>query len=81
MNLDKVLFTIECVGATIASKKSQWYILGIKVIEYVYNKYGYYPKAKKVEKVLNQPTPENPTEVKGFVSLYIYYRIQIEGFV
>ena len=48
---------------------------GLKVIGYVYNKDERHPKATKIIKVVKWPTPNNTTELKGFVGLYIYYRI------
>jgi hypothetical protein len=80
INLDKVLLAIECAGATIAGEKSQWCMQGVKVVGYVCDKYGRHPEASKVEKVVNWPTPQTPTDVKGFIGLCVYYRIWIKNF-
>ena len=40
INVDKVLLEIECVGAMISTEKTQWYILGVKIVGYVYDLEG-----------------------------------------
>jgi hypothetical protein len=53
---------------------------GIKIVGYVCDQYGRHPEASKVEKILRWPTPTNPTELKGFLGICVYYRIWVEGF-
>ena len=79
-NLDQVLCDLERAGATIAGGKSQFCMAGIKVVGYVCDREGRHPDSAKVEKILNWPTPSNPTELKGFLGICIYYRIWIDGF-
>lgn len=52
----------------------------MKVVGYVCDKDGRHPEAAKVIKVVKWPTPNNTTELKGFIGLCIYYRVWIEGF-
>ena len=61
-------------------EKSIFYIFGIISIKYVYNKYGRYPEAAKIEKIMNWPSCINPTELRGFIEIYVYYRIWIKDF-
>lgn len=39
-NLDKVLIDLERTGVTIARAKSQFYHVGIKIVEYIYDTDG-----------------------------------------
>lgn len=80
MNLDKTLLAVECAGATVAGEKSQWCMPGLKVVGYVCDAAGRHPESAKVEKIINWPTPQTVTEVKGFLGICVYYRIWVEGF-
>lgn len=80
MNLDKSLLAIECAEATVSGEKSQWCMPGLKVVGYVCDATGRHPEAAKVEKIINWKQPDNPSEVKGFLGICVYYRIWVEGF-
>ncbi len=78
-NLDKTLKRIKRVGGSIRAK-SQFYRNGLNVVRFVYNLGGREPSTDKVIKILNQKEPENTTEAKGFLGLYVYFRIQVKDF-
>src|SRR5438045_8422556 len=41
---------------------------------------GRHPEQKKVQKIINWPTPQTTKDARGFVGIVVYYRIFIVGF-
>jgi len=41
---------------------------------------GQHPEQKKVQKILDWPTPRSMKEAQGFMGIVVYYRIFIAGF-
>jgi RNase H-like domain found in reverse transcriptase/Reverse transcriptase (RNA-dependent DNA polymerase) len=78
--IDKVLLEFERAGATIAAEKTQWCMPGVKIVGYVCDSEGRHPDSAKVVKILDWPACEDPTEVKGFLGVCVYYRIWIADF-
>ncbi len=78
-NLNKTLKRIKRVGRSIKAK-SQFYRNRLNVVRFVYNSGGREPSTDKVIKILNQKEPKNTIEVKGFLGLYVYFRIQVKDF-
>jgi hypothetical protein len=78
--LDEILCDIERAGATVSGEKLQLFMTSVKIVGYVCDKYGRHPEASKIEKIVNWPSCRNPTEVKGFLGICVYYRIWIDGF-
>jgi hypothetical protein len=76
-NLDRVLLDLERAGATIAGSKLQLCMMGIEVVGYVCDRDGRHPQQAKVAKILAWPIPINPTELKGFLGICVYYRVWI----
>ena len=80
-NLNEVLYNIERVGITISREKSQFYMLAIRIMRYIYNREGRHPNIVKIKKIMNQLSYKNPTKLRDFLEIYVYYRIQIKGFI
>jgi len=51
--LNRILTDLERAKATISREKSQFYIVVIKIIGFLYNREGQYPNLTKVLKILN----------------------------
>ena len=80
VNCDKVLLELERAGVTIAAEKTQWCMPGVKIVGYVCDSDGRHPDSAKIIKILDWPACENPTEVKSFLGVCVYYRIWILDF-
>lgn len=78
--LDEILCDIERAGATVSGEKLQLFMTSVKVVGYVCDKYGRHPEASKIEKIMTWPSPRNPTELKGFLGICVYYRVWIDGY-
>ena len=73
-NLNKTLKRIKRAGASIGAK-SQFCKNGLNVVGFICNSKGREPSADKVIKITNWKTPKNTKEAKGFLRLYVYFRI------
>jgi Reverse transcriptase (RNA-dependent DNA polymerase) len=80
INCDKVLLEIERAGATVGAEKTQWCMPGVKIVGYVCDSEGRHPDSAKVIKILDWPACSDPTEVKSFLGVCVYYRIWIQDF-
>ena len=80
LNIDKVLLEIERAGATVGAEKTQWCMPGVKIVGYICDSEGRHPDSAKVVKILDWPACEDPTEVKSFLGVCVYYRIWIIDF-
>jgi hypothetical protein len=53
---------------------------GIVIVGVVCDYDGRKPECKKVQKILDWPTPRNIKDARAFIGLVVYYRIFIVGF-
>jgi hypothetical protein len=60
--------------------KSQFCKDGLNVVGFVCNLKGREPSVDKVIKILNWKILKNVKEVKGFLGLYVYFRIWVKDF-
>ena len=67
-------------GMTISGTKTVIGMPGIKIVGMVCDSNGRHPEQKKIQKILNWPTPRTTKEARGFVGIVVYYRIFIVGF-
>src|SRR5205814_10394427 len=67
-------------GMTISGRKSAIAMPGITIVGMVCDFNGRHPEQKKVQKIINWPTPQSVKEARGFIGLVVYYRIFITGF-
>ena len=79
-NLDECLYLLEIAGVKVSGEKSQFGMPGVKVVGWVCDYNGRRPDIRKVEKILNWPTPNNVKEVRGFLGLTTFFRILIEKY-
>ncbi|KAI7947611.1 hypothetical protein MJO28_009519 [Puccinia striiformis f. sp. tritici] len=77
--LERVLFRIEEAGLTISGKKFACCVPALDIVGHVVCKEGRTVSRKKKNKVLTWPTPQNVTELKGFLGVVTYVRIFIEN--
>ncbi len=50
--LNTVLANLKRTDATVSKDKSQFYITGIKMVEYIYDSEGRHPDVSKITKIL-----------------------------
>jgi hypothetical protein len=74
-----MLERIERAGAFI-NAKSQFYKDGLNVIRFICNLKGRELSIDKVIRIINWKTPKNVKKAKGFLGLYIYFRIWVKDF-
>jgi hypothetical protein len=60
--------------------KLQFYKDGLNIIKFICNLKGKELSIDKVIKIINWKTPKNIKEAKGFLKLYIYFRIWVKDF-
>lgn len=80
INLEKTLWLLELAGATITAEKSQFVMVGLKIIGWVCDYDGRHPDKVKVAKVLDWPVPVNVPKLYGFIGLTVYFRVIIDKF-
>ena len=80
INLEKTLWFLELTGATIAAKKSQFVMAGLKIVGWVCDYDGQHLDKVKIAKILNWPVPVNIPELHGFVGLTVYFWVLINKF-
>jgi hypothetical protein len=78
--LDRVLYSLELAGLTVAPGKSQFAVPAIKVVGYICDIEGRHPATAKVIKILEWPVPSDLREARSFIGIVVYYRIWIPGF-
>ena len=76
----KLLADIEQSSGTISGKKSEFLKDRIKMVAFICGSKGRTAEEAKVRKVINWKPSTLVIEVKGFLGLYIYYRIWIKDF-
>ena len=62
------------------STKLQFYKDSLNIIKFIYNLKGREPFINKVIRIINQKIPKNVKEAKGFLGLYIYFKIWVKDF-
>ena len=67
-------------GLTISGLKSAIGMPGIEIVGMVCDYDGRHPEEKKVQKILDWPTPGSLSDARGFLGLVVYYRIFIRHF-
>jgi hypothetical protein len=67
-------------GLTISGLKSVIGVPGITIVGFMCDEDGRRPVPKKVQRILDWPTPRSLRETRAFVGTAVYYRIFIAGF-
>ena len=75
-------FMHDCwaAGLTISGAKSAIGMSGIDIVGFLCDFDGHRPEDKKVQKIVDWPTPLSVRDARAFVGLVVYYRIFILGF-
>ena len=77
--LERVLFRIEEAGLTISQKKFACCVHALDMVGHVVNHEGQKISIQKKNKILTWPTPQNVTELRGFLGVVAYIRILIKN--
>ena len=77
-SLDQTLAHIERSSGTISGEKSEFLMDSIKIVAFICGSKGRTPEEAKI---VNWKPCESVTEVKGFLGIFVYYRIWIKDFV
>ena len=72
-NLDIIITNIERSKTTISAKKSKFYIIGLKIVRYIYNANDRHLDYTKIIKIFEWPFYKNATKARAFIKIYIYY--------
>ena len=67
-------------GLTISGAKSAIGMAGISIVGMVCDSEGRHPEQRKMQKILDWPTPRSVKDARGFIGICVYYRIFIVGF-
>jgi hypothetical protein len=67
-------------GLTISGTKGAIGVPGITIVGMVCDYDGRHPEQKKVQKIVDWPTPKSIKEARGFIGIVVYYRIFVIGF-
>ena len=67
-------------GLTISGTKCAIGVPGITIVGMVCDYDGRHPEQKKVQKIVDWPTPESIKDARAFIGIVVYYRIFIQGF-
>jgi hypothetical protein len=62
------------------STKLQFYKNSLNIVKFIYNLKGRELSINKVIKITNWKTLKNIKEAKGFLGLYVYFRIWVKDF-
>src|SRR6202008_3907481 len=65
---------------TVSGRKLRLGMPGIVIVGLVCDLEGRRPESKKVQRILDWPTPRSVRDARGFIGLCVYYRIFVEGF-
>jgi hypothetical protein len=61
-------------GWTIAGAKASLAMPGINIVGMVCDYKGRHPEARKVQKILDWPTPRSTKDARGFIGFCVYYQ-------
>jgi hypothetical protein len=78
--LEGIMRDIWRSGLTIASEKTSLAMPSINIVGMVCDYKGRHPEARKVQKILDWPTPRSTKDARGFIGICVYYRIFIFEF-
>jgi hypothetical protein len=78
--LDGVLGDIWRSGMTISGKKTAFAMPGIAIVGMICDYDGRHPDQRKVQKILDWPTPRSTKDARGFIGICVYYRMFIFEF-
>src|ERR1700741_1931990 len=67
-------------GRTVSGRKLRLGMPGVIIVGLVCDSEGRRPESKKVQRILDWPTPRSVRDARGFLGLCVYYRIFVEGF-
>jgi hypothetical protein len=76
-SLDAVLADLERAGFIISAEKSVFYIIGLKIVGYVYDINGRHSNFVKVLKILEWDRCDDVAEARAFIGICGYYRIWV----
>ena len=79
-NLDAVFVNLEKAGITIASTKSQFCYVGIKIVGFIWDLDGRHPDTSKDLKIFDWPKCINITAAQALMGVCVYYQIWIKDF-
>ena len=65
---------------TISGEKSAIGMKGVEIVGFLCDKDGRRPEPKKVQCILDWPTPRSVHDARVFIGLAVYYRIFVFGF-
>ena len=68
MNLKKI-------NCTISNEKSQFYIINLKIIDFIYDLNDKSSETTKMIKILKWSSCRNVFEVRAFIKVCVYYKI------
>jgi hypothetical protein len=78
--LEGIIRDIWHSGLTISGTKTRLTMPGITIVGMIYDFNGRHPDARKVQKILDWPIPRSVKDARGFIGIYVYYRIFIYEF-
>ncbi|CAD6189835.1 unnamed protein product [Caenorhabditis auriculariae] len=79
-DLEEVLIAIKDFGLKIRLKKCKFACSSVEFLGLVVGRDGVKPNPKKVESIVDFPTPTTVTAVRGFLGMANYFRRFIRGF-
>ncbi len=67
-------------GLTISGEKSAIGMRGVEIVGFLCDEDGRRPEPRKVQRILDWPTPRSVRDARAFIGLAVYYRIFVFGF-
>ena len=78
--LGEVLERFRSAGLKLKPEKCQFFQREVKFLGYLISAKGVKPHPDNVQKIVNWPTPQSPTDVRAILSMGSYYRRFIRGY-
>ena len=79
-NLDSVLKRLCDAGLKLKREKCKFMRPSVEYLDYLIDKEGIHPMARKVEAICDAPAPSNITELYSFLGMTQYYAKFIKGY-
>lgn len=79
-HIRKVMSALAKHKLIVSEKKCNWFQKSLLFLGHIVDGDGIRTNPSKVDKIVNWPTPENITHVRGFLNLCTYYKRFIQGF-